>query len=79
MNSPKAKAIAYEDKDKVISALKDAYKMNPDMKSIRFLIQLFNEVHGAELLTERSYKTCLDCKLALSNFFKYVIEVWNTK
>ena len=76
MVAPKHKAIAYEDRDSVVNAHKELYKLNPSKKSIKFLIDLFNECHNSEMITYRSYQSCGDCRRALGNFFKYVIDEW---
>lgn len=76
MVSPKAKAIAIKNRDEIKDAYLEIGRLTPNKPKILLLINTFNEVHNAELLTWRSYATCGDCKRALQNFFRYVIEQW---
>jgi len=74
--APKYKAMAYEDRASVIDAFNELKKINPNKKKVKFLIDLFNELHNNTLLTWRSYASCGDCQRALKSFFKYAIDSW---
>ena len=74
--NPKQRAIQLNNKEEIIDAYLHTSKMNPDKNKVMFLINTFNEVNKAELLTWSSYACCGDCQRALKNFFKYVIEIW---
>lgn len=79
MVSPKHKAINYTDREKIINSFSEIGRIRPDKKKIVFLINLFNQFHNNEMLSWKSYSTCGDCRRALSNFFRYVIEEWKKK
>lgn len=76
MVSPKHKAIALTNRKELINAFNDAKTYHPNKKSVKLLINTFNEVHGAELMTMSSYNSCSDCRTAVKNFFNYVIREW---
>jgi len=76
MVAPKHKAIAYEDREAVINAFNDCHAARPDKQKVLFLVNLWNEFHGTDLMTLRSFNTCADCRRTLRGFFKYVIEEW---
>lgn len=76
MVSPKHKAIALTNRKEIIQAFNDAKRLNPPKDSIKLLINTFNEVHNAELMTLRSFGSCSDCRIAIKKFFNYVIKEW---
>lgn len=77
MVAPKHQAIAYEDREAIINAFNECHKAKPSKDSVMFLINLWNKFHSTDAMTMRSYTSCADCRIALRNFFKYVIEEWN--
>jgi hypothetical protein len=76
MVAPKHKAIQYENRDAVVNAYNELDKIRANVKDVEFLIKLFNDFHNNEMLTLRSFSSCGDCRTALKNFFRYVIEEW---
>ena len=76
MVSPKHKAIALINRKEIINAFNEAKRLQPNKKSIKLLLDTFNEVHGADLMTMSSFNSCSDCRTAIKNFFNYVIKEW---
>lgn len=76
MVSPKHKALKIENKQEVINCYNNLSALNPNKKSVLFLIDKFNEVHGSPLMDINSFNSCNDCRLALKNFFKWIILEW---
>lgn len=76
MVSPKHKAIQLTNREEIKSALLEFEKYHPNKDKIKLLIKSFNEVHGADLIQWSSYTSCNDCKIALRDFWKYVVKEW---
>ena len=76
MVSPKSKAIALTNRKEIKEAYLEIGRLTPNKDKVLLLINTFNEVSGAELLTWSSYARCGDCQRALRNFWRYVIEQW---
>ncbi len=76
MVNPKSKAIALTNREEIKDAYLEIGRLSPNKNKILLLINTFNEVSGAELLTWSSVSTCSDCMRALQNFWRYVIEKW---
>lgn len=79
MVAPKFKAIALENRDEIINAFEEFKRLHPNQDKINLLINLFNQVHNAELITSRSFSSCGDCQNAVKNFWTYVIQEWSNK
>jgi len=79
MVSPKHKAIALNNRNEIIEAIKEIGRINPDKKKIMLLINLFNEVHHDGIFTFNKYANCGDCQRNLFNFWNYVIKEWRKK
>lgn len=79
MVAPKYKAIQYDNRQEIIDAFNECHKLRPNKKSVVFLIKLWNEFHDSTAMTLKSFNTCADCRRALKNFFKYVIDEWKTQ
>jgi hypothetical protein len=76
MVSPKHKAVALTNRKEIINAFNDVQRITPNINSVKLLLNTFNEVHGAKIMSMSSYKTCNDCRIAIRNFFRNIISIW---
>lgn len=79
MVAPKYKAIALDNREEIIDAMDEFNRLRPNKDKILLLINLFNQVHNAELMTMRKFNTCGDCRNAIKTFWTYVIKEWKKK
>lgn len=70
--------ITGERRESIIKAYQEQAKKRlfPDKKSAIYLIDQFNEVSGGEVMTQRAYGSCVDCRLYILTFWKGIVSAW---
>lgn len=74
--NPKQKALQLENKEEIIEAYNNSFKMLPNKGKIKLLVTTFNECYNNNVIDINSYYSCGDCRRTVKQFWKYIIEQW---